>query len=252
MLLTIDIGNSNIVFGVFEKTGLLGNEIRIKTEKKKPTSHYLPFVKNISTKYKITDVAISSVVPELDETLSDITKKTWNTTPFFASSKLQTTIPNLTKKESHLGADRLCNIVYAIHKSTGNRIVVDLGTATKFEVVSIKNEYLGGAIAPGVGDSFTSLLSHASKLPDLTLSTPKKVVGGFDTKEHLDSGFVFGFASMIDGMIEKIVEEQQLEDVIIFITGGFSELISPHITHSVTLNKTLTLEGLNILWSKNQ
>lgn len=252
MLLTIDIGNSNIVFGIFEEDTLRFDEIRIETQKKKSQEHYQIYFAQIQKRAQISSVAISSVVPELDEIFTTCIKQQFNISPLFVSTNLKTNIQNLSQTPSQLGADRLCDIVYAVHSTQGNRIVVDLGTATKFEVLSKENKYLGGAISPGVGNSFNALLSHASKISNISLSKPYKIVGGFNTKEHLDSGFIYGFASLVDGMIDKIIADQKWTDITVYITGGFSEIITPFLTHSVLRNKTLTLEGLRILWELNK
>lgn len=252
MLLVIDIGNSNITFGFFENAELK-NTARTETDKELNLEGHKENLKKVLEGYekKVTAVSIGSVVPELDEVFSKSIESITTAKPFFIDTKIKTNIRDFSCTTNELGADRLCDVVAAIKKIDGNRVVVDLGTATKFEVVSEKDEYLGGAIGPGVGDSFRSLLSHASKLPDIRLTKPKKVVAGWSTQEHLDSGFVYGFASLIDGMIDRVAKEQKWKNYAVILTGGFSELIAPFVTHKHTLDKDLNLFGLKILWEIN-
>lgn len=248
MLLTIDIGNSNIVFGIFDGT-TLKESWRIKTEKDKDAIFYR---ENLSKKHGVIhQVIIGSVVPELDSTFAKLSEELCHTKPLFASTELTTGIKNLTNLKSDLGADLLSDIVATIHLYPGNSIVIDLGTASKFLAVTKDGAYKGGAIAPGIGSSFQSLLSHASKLGAIELGQPKKVVGSLTTAEHLNSGFVYGFASMIDGMIERIKQELDWDNPTIIITGGFTDLATPHLHTKVIVNKDLTLEGLQILFSTN-
>lgn len=250
MLLAIDIGNSNIVYGLFQKEKLL-DSWRIETKKDKNEEYYR---QKLQDKHipSIDDIAIASVVPELDQAFKNLSTNFIKTDPLFVSTELDTGIANLTNTPSQLGADRLADIVAAIALYTGPRIVVDLGTASKFEAVSEKNEYLGGAIGPGIGTSFESLIKAASKLQDVKLSAPEKVVGSFTTEEHLNSGFVNGFAGMIDGMILRMKDELGWGNPSIILTGGFTDLISPFIKTKLIVNKDLPLEGLNILWERNK
>ena len=250
MLLAIDIGNSNIVLGLF-KSGVLVKEFRIETEKEKRQEWYLPFIKKFADK-ETMDVAIASVVPELDDSFITICMKLFKKEPLFVSTLLKTNVVNLSKKPTQLGADRLSGVSAAISLTTGNRIVVDIGTATKFEVVSEKNEYLGGAIAPGVQVSFDALIKNASKLDSIKLVKPKKAIGGFTTEEHLMSGFINGFASMIDGMIERIIDEAKFSNQTVFLTGGFTDMIYPFLRKKVTADKTLTLKGIAVIQEMNR
>lgn len=248
MLLAIDIGNSNIVFGVFDGRDLK-DTWRIDTEKDKDENFYRQ--KMSGKKLSVDNVVIGSVVPELDDVFASVCETLFKARPLFASTELNTGIENLSNKKSDLGADRLADVVGAIALYPGNRIIVDLGTASKFEAVSENNEYLGGAIGPGIGTSFSSLMKAASKLSEIRLSPPKKVVGGFVTEEHVNSGFIYGFAGLVDGMIFRIQEELGWDNPSIVITGGFTDLISPYLKTKITINKNLTLIGLHILWEKN-
>ena len=253
MILAIDIGNSNIVIGLFDKQALV-SQYRVQTEKQKNEIHYAKTFSELIDKdltKRIHGVIVGSVVPEIDDVIYKVINKQLKLAPLFASSELKTNIKNLTQKPSELGADRLADTVAAIELSRENKIVVDLGTATKFEVISADDNYLGGAIAPGIGSSFTSLISNASMLSDIKLSRPKKTVGGWSTKEHLDSGFILGFAGLVDGMTERIMEEKKWKNANVIVTGGYSDLITKHIRYPHVTNKNLILEGLYLLWKLN-
>lgn len=251
MLLTLDIGNTSVHGGIFDKSKLV-SDFREKTIKQNSAGIYAKLIEKVSNEYAIEGVVIGSVVPELDTLFIDVIKELIKTSPLFVSTKLSTGITNLSGKDTSLGADRLADIVAAINQYSGNRIIVDLGTATKFEVISQNNEYLGGAIAPGFQSSFDALIQNASKLSAIKLTQPTKVTGGLNTEEHLRSGFIFGFASLIDGMVQRIIIEQQWANQSIILTGGYSEIIYQNLSVATILNTKLTLEGLRILWEKNR
>lgn len=252
MLLTIDIGNTSIHTGVFENDKLL-HEFREKTLKNNGEDIYDSLCKQIKQKTNgIDGIVIGSVVPELDNSFEKLCVEYFNISPLFVSTKLKTGIKNLSEKDTPLGADRLADIVAVITNYSGNRIIVDLGTATKFEVISQNNEYLGGAISPGFQSSFEALIQNASKLSSITLVQPETITGVFTTKGHLNSGFIYGFASLVEGMIKRIKTEQNWENPSIILTGGYSKLISQNLYYPVIQNPNLTLLGLQILWTINK
>lgn len=252
MLITIDIGNTSIHAGVFENDKLL-YEFREKTLKNNSDDIYASLYKLIKQKTNNIDgIVIGSVVPELDNSFEKLCVEYFNISPLFVSTKLRTGIKNLSEKDTPLGADRLADIVAGITNYPGNKIIVDLGTATKFEVISQNNEYLGGAISPGFQSSFDALIQKASKLSSITLVQPEKITGAFTTKGHLNSGFIYGFASLIEGMIKRIKNEQNWESSSIILTGGYSALISKNLDFPVIQNPNLTLQGLQILWKINK
>lgn len=252
MLLTIDIGNSNIVLGVFDGDNLL-ETWRIETNKSGDVGHYVTQLTDAlgENLKQINSVMIGSVVPELDKTFRDISKELFNKEPIFADTTLDTGLKDLSCTPSELGADRLADIVAATILYPGKSIVIDLGTAIKFEAVSEDKEYLGGAISPGIGVSFKALIKGASKLEDFELRNPTTSLGT-DTAGQLNSGFVLGFASMISGMIAKMKRELEWEECNIIGTGGFIELIAPNVPELTEVNKQLTLEGLRLLWERNE
>jgi type III pantothenate kinase len=249
MLLAIDIGNSNIVFGIFEGKNLK-ESWRIRTIKENDKEYYREQLADKTN--LITQVVIGSVVPELDDVFDSVSRDVFATKPLFISTELTTGIKNLTNEKSELGADLLADIAAAINLYSNDKIVIDLGTASKFLAISKSDEYVGGAIGPGIGSSFESLIKGASKLGDLKLSQPEKVVATFTTEEHLNSGFVYGFSGMTDGMVVRMIDELAWSNPTIILTGGFSDMIAPHLHTKVIVNKNLTLYGLQMLWEENQ
>ena len=258
MLLTIDIGNSNIVLGVFDgdlpagRQGFLTYQKRIITDKSGSGEFYKNKLNEaLGGKIKqIKGVIIGSVVPELDEVFKQVSKTLFNKEPLFAATTLNTGLINVSTN-CELGADRLANMVAAQTIYPGNAIIVDLGTATTYEVVSEKREYLGGAIGPGIGSSLDALTSSASGLSKIKLQNPEKVVI-LGTSPQLYSGFVFGHAEMVSGMINRMKRELGWEKCHVIGTGGFIDMISPHVPEFTKINKQLTLEGLRLLWEKNR
>ncbi len=250
MLLTIDIGNSNIVLGIFDGVKLI-DEKRINTNKGENVEFYRKELSEVlGDKVKqIEGVIIGSVVPELDEIFKQACKNLFKNEPQFVSVELDTGLVGLSEN-CELGADRLCNMVAAHTLYPGNAIVVDLGTATTYEVVSTKREYVGGAIGPGVGGSFKTLLGAASRLSNVRLSKPEKAVI-LGTTPQLNSGFVYGYSEMVGGMIRRMKEELKWNECHVIGTGGFVDLISPHVPEFTEVNKQLTLEGLRILRERN-
>lgn len=252
MLLTIDIGNSNIVLGLFDGE-ILTDKKWIITDKGGSAEFYKSKLTEAlgSSLKQVESVMIGSVVPELDDVFKRVLKDLFKKEPLFADTTLDTGLKDLSCKPSELGADRLSDIVAATILYPGRSIVVDLGTAIKFEAISEEKEYIGGAIAPGIGISFDALIKGASKLEELKLEKPSTSLGT-DTPSQLNSGFVLGFASMISGMIAKMKTELLWDKCHVIGTGGFIELISPHVRELTEINKELTLQGLRLLWKRNR
>jgi type III pantothenate kinase len=251
MLLTIDIGNSNIVLGAFKNDKLVETQ-RIETNKNGNVGFFTnQLTKNLGVPPKqIQSVMIGSVVPELDEIFTKTCKALFAHKPLFADTTLDTGLKDLSCKPSELGADRLADIVAATTLYPGRSIVVDMGTAIKFEAISDEKEYLGGAISPGIGISFRALIRNASKLENLKLSNPTTSLGT-DTASQLNSGFILGFSSLISGMIAKMRKELKWESCTVIGTGGFIELIAPYVPEFTKISKQLTLDGLRLLWERN-
>ena len=254
MLLAIDVGNSNHVIGLFAGEKLL-THWRIRTEWARTSDEYWVLIKefillnNVETEI-IDEIIIACVVPPLVPILQEMSRKYFFCEPLIVGPGVKTGISILYNYPTEVGADRIVNSVAAYEKYGGPLIIVDFGTATTFDIVTKKGEYLGGAISPGVHLSMEALFKNAAKLPRVELAQPERVIGK-STVESIHSGMVYGFVSMIDGMISKIQAElDQTAQVI--ATGGIVQLIATRVKSIDTIDPFLTLEGLRIIHQKNQ
>ncbi|ADG81113.1 type III pantothenate kinase [Thermincola potens] len=254
MLLVLDVGNTNIVLGVFEGANLL-NSWRIATDKQKTVDEYgvqirVLFDYSGVKPQKIKDVIISSVVPPVTPILEGMAKKYFNAKPMVVGPGIKTSISIKYDNPREVGADRIVNAVAARALYKGPLIVVDFGTATTFCAISESGEYLGGAIAPGVGISMEALFTRAAKLPRVELIRPKNVIGK-NTVSSMQSGIFYGFVGQVDGIIKRIKEEMGA-DAYVVATGGLAELIGRESRMIDVVNKNLTLEGLRIIYERNK
>ncbi len=254
MLLAIDIGNTNIVLGAFKGDNLL-QHWRLGTSPYKTADEYGTVIKGLfnSSKIKVEEmegVAISCVVPSLLAVFEEMSQKYFNSDPLIVSADLDTGLKIRYDNPKEIGADRIVNAVAAFYLYGGPIIIVDFGTATTFCAVTANGEYLGGVIAPGVGISAEALFERAAKLPKVELLKPKSVMGR-DTISAMQSGIIFGYASMADGLIERMKEELGLEPYVI-ATGGLAGLIAPETKNIKEIKPSLTLEGLKILYKRNR
>lgn len=252
MLLAIDVGNTNIVFGVYEGKKLI-NDWRISTDRNKTSDEYGILFEQI-LKYHglypkdVDDVIISSVVPPIMHTLITMSIKYFGKKPMLIEPGIKTGINIKYDDPRELGADRIVNAVAAYSKYGGPLIIVDFGTAITFCVISKNGDYLGGAIAPGIKISSEALFSRTSKLPKVELVKPKNVIGK-NTVNSIQSGLIYGYVGLVDYIIERIMEEiKDQEGVVenIIATGGFASLIGTESRYINRIDKLLTLEGLQI------
>ena len=254
MLLAIDVGNSNNVIGLFAGEKLL-THWRIRTERARTSDEYWILIKefillnDVETE-TIDEIIIACVVPPLIPILKEMSRKYFSCEPLVVGPGVKTGISILYKNPAEVGADRIVNSVAAYEKYGGPLIIVDFGTATTFDVVSKRGEYLGGAIFPGVQLSMEALFENAAKLPRVELEEPERVIGK-STVESIHSGLVHGFVGMINGMVSKMqVELNQTARVI--ATGGIVQLIASQAKSIDIVDPFLTLEGLRIIHQKNQ
>jgi type III pantothenate kinase len=253
MLLVIDIGNSNIVFGVFKGEKLL-EHWRISTRRKRTSDEYgMLFIellgyKNISTE-AIRNIIISSVVPPINRILEKVCERYFKIKPLFVKPGIKTSIAILLDNPVEVGADRIANAVAAYHHY-GASITVDFGTSTNFDVVSPNAEYLGGAIVPGIIMSAEALSSGTAKLPKVEIKKPARVVGK-NTVECMQSGLFFGYTKLIDGIIDLMREELKFE-VTTITTGGLGEIFFGECKNISKFEPLLTLEGLRLIHEKNR
>lgn len=257
MLLAIDVGNTNIVFGVYKGEELV-YDWRIATDKNKTSDEYGLLFENIfryhglSTK-DVEDVIISSVVPTLMYTLSAMSKKYFNREPLIIGPGIKTGMNIKYDNPKELGADRIVNAVAAYNKYGGPLIIVDFGTAITFCAISKNGDYLGGAIAPGIKISGEALFSKTAKLPKVELVKPKTVIGK-NTVNSIQSGLIYGCIGLVDYIIERMIEELKDEGEVknIIATGGFATLIGSESRYINRIDKMITLEGLRIIYEKNK
>ena len=252
MLLAIDIGNTNIVVGIFEGPTLL-NHWRLATDSKTTADEYgvlclSLMARNGRIPEHISGAIISSVVPALTETFESMVETSFGCTPITVSSDLETglTLKYLNPKE--IGSDRIVNAAAAYEQFRRDLIIVDFGTATTFCAVSGTGEYLGGVIAPGLGISAEALFSRAAKLSKVELARPKTVIGT-DTASSIQSGLIFGYAGLVDTLVHRIETEMGHSSFVI-ATGGLAQVIASEARSIQHIEPFLTLQGLALLYRR--
>ncbi len=251
MILTMDVGNTNTVLGIY-KNGDLYRHWRISTDKNKTADEYGVLFSNFFAfseikKRDIRGLTISSVVPPVEKVLLETSKKYLEIDPLVIGPGVKTNTKIMMDNPDEVGADRIVNAVAAYHKYGGPAIIIDFGTATTFCAVSVEGDYLGGAIAPGVEISTEALYEHAAKLPRIALKKPDSVIGK-DTVSSMQSGIIYGFVGQVESLIEKFKQELG-RDCRVIATGGLAELIT---TDKIdVLEPFLTLEGLYYIGKLN-
>ena len=258
MLLAVDVGNTNTVLGLYrlaEEKPALAAHWRVTTHRTQTADEYgvlfvnLFEMNGLATKM-VKHIIISSVVPPIDSTLRQVCENYFHIQPLFVEPGIKTGMPVLVDNPSELGADRLVNAIAAFERYGGPCVVVDFGTATTFDVVSAKGEYIGGAIAPGLGISADALFSRAARLARVDVKRPAKVIGT-NTVTHLQSGLYYGYIGLVDGILERMVAELGTQPRVI-ATGGLARQIAEDSRFIAEIDDMLTLDGLLILFERNR
>jgi len=254
VLLTIDVGNTNTVLGVFE-----GNELRahwrLTTRREQTADEYGILVRNLFAgtgldPARIEAIALASVVPPLTPVLVELSRAYLGHDPLVIGPGVRTGMPILYEPPGDVGADRIVNGVAAFAAYGGPVIVVDFGTATTFDVITRRGEYAGGVICPGIGISADALFQRAARLPRVDVRHPGRVVGR-STVGSMQSGLYFGYAAMCEGLIARIRAELG-EPARVVATGGLAATLAGEIPSIEKVDPVLTLEGLRLIFERNQ
>jgi len=290
MLLALDVGNTNTVLGLYRLAPPeLAAHWRITTQRLQADEYGALFLNLFALNHieaaEVSSIVISSVVPPVESILREVCERYFHVKPVFVEPGIKTGMPILVDNPAELGADRLVNSVAALAQYGGPCIIVDFGTATTFDVVSAKGEYLGGVIAPGLGLSAEALFSRAARLSRVDIKKPSKVVGT-NTVACLQSGLYYGYIGLVDGILERILHEtfgreparqegsaaaaagreagnssqashpgphpHQGSPVKIVATGGLARLVAPDSKYIATIDDMLTLDGLRLIYERNR
>jgi len=255
MLITIDVGNTNIVIGIYDGERLI-HHWRISTDSDRTTDEYgvmlngLLHGAGLRTPLEPEGVVIACVVPPLNQTFELLSDRYFHCQPLIVGPGIKTGMPILYENPKEVGADRIVNAVAAYERYAGACIVVDFGTATTLDYVSGRGEYIGGVIAPGLGISMDALVRHAAKLYRVELARPRDVVGR-TTVGAIQSGLIFGYTALVDGLVERIIRERG-EKTRVIATGGMADLIAPESETIEAVDEFLTLKGLRLIFDRNK
>ena len=247
MLLVFDIGNTNMVLGVYDGDNLV-RDWRINTDLNKTSDEYGVLIK-ISLSV-VDAIIVSSVVPAVMHSLENFCRKYCNISPMVVGPGIKTGLNIKYEDPKMVGADRIVNAVAAISKYNCPVIIIDFGTATTYCAVSKKGEYIGGAISPGMKISSEALFQKASKLPRVELVTPETVICK-DTVSAMQAGIIYGYAGQVEKIVGLMKKELKDEGTLVIATGGLANMISQETNAIDVIDPNLTLEGLRIIYEKN-
>ena len=255
MLLTIDIGNTNIKYGVFSGEELIAS-FRVTSKTSRTADEYGSVLINLITNkgIKVADIdgiIISSVIPTLNYTMCHMCEHFFGITPIMVGPGIKTGLNVNVENAKEVGADRIVNSVSAYKKYGAPVIVVDFGTATTFNVINGSGTFIGGVIAPGIKTSLEGLINNTAQLPMIELVSPKKIIAK-NTETNMQAGIIFGFAGLVENILKQIKKELGEDGVKVVATGGLGEIISKELKAIDVVDRRLTLDGLKIIYDLNK
>ncbi len=254
MLLVVDVGNTNTVLGLFDGAELV-HDWRIRTVVDHTVDEYGMLIYNLYktsriSSRKIRDIIISCVVPPMLNILEPLCGKYFSLKPLIVGPGVKTGMPIFYDNPKEVGADRIVNAVAGYEKYKQDLIIVDFGTATTFDYVSARGEYMGGCITPGIMISSEALFERAAKLPRVELSKPRSIVAK-DTVSSMQAGIIYGYAGLVDGICERMKAEVKSNPLVV-ATGGLAKIVAPETRNINVVDDMLTLEGLRIIYLRNK
>ncbi|MBW2461882.1 MAG: type III pantothenate kinase [Deltaproteobacteria bacterium] len=254
MLLAVDVGNTHIVLGLYEGERLV-HDFRIESSRGRTVDELHVLLHNLLgvagvDRSKVRGSILASVVPNLGEVFEEAVDRAFDLDMLVVGPGLKTGMPILYENPREVGADRIVNAVAAYERCEGAVVVVDFGTATTFDCISERGEYLGGCIAPGISISANALFARAAKLPRVEIKKPPRTIGR-NTVHSMQAGIIFGYVGLVDGLVDRIRVEMDC-DISVLATGGLAPLLTPESRCIQDFDEFLTLDGLRILWDRNR
>lgn len=255
MLLTIDIGNTNIKYGIYKGKELVAS-FRVSSRISRTADEYGSVLVNLLDdrgikKADVDGIIISSVIPPLNYTICHMCEYFFGITPLMVGPGIKTGLNVKTDNPKEVGADIIVNSVSAFGKYGGPTVVIDFGTATTFDIIDENCSLLGVVIAPGIKTSLEGLVNNTAQLPMIELDAPESVIGK-NTKSSMQAGIIFGFSGLVDNIINKIKRKLNKTDLTVVATGGLGEIIAKEVKSITKVDRTLTLDGLRAIYDLNK